>query len=176
MATSYFGISGSSSSLSSSRSPHLVRVRAETCVRDGDVVGDDEVGALAPQFSARVAEEVIALGGERRFHDVAWNACDDVGGSFQIDGEFGRGLLLHLVAAGRGGAVVGHGGGHNERICRARSVLDGLPHLLRCFDRHDANARRIVQGCRRFDEDDVGSTVSALLQRLRSPSSPTTCS
>ena len=121
----------------------------EADVGAGDVVGDDEVAALAGELVAGVGLEVFGFGGEAdegaREAEFAAGGAEDVGVADQFEGE-GVGGLLDLVPGDLGRAVVGDGGGEDGDVARADVVADGVEHLGGGFDREEIDARPARRG------------------------------
>ena len=135
----------------------FIGVAAEDAGAFRDVIGDDEVAALAEQFFPRVGDHVLRLGREADDEAGAFRGARDAGEYVGILDERERRRrrplpLLDLLWRGFD-PPVGHGRGADERI-RREGALDGRKHLARAFDMDHVAAGRIGQGHRPGNERD----------------------
>ena len=83
-------------------------------------------------------------------------AAEDVGRPLHSDGEVAV-LLLYLVVGHGGGAVIGHGSGHDQNVHLVEAAGHGLVHLLGCRDGDILGEPHRLQGRRAVDEGDFGT-------------------
>ncbi len=136
-----------------------VGVVAETHLRSGNVVGNDDVEVLAGQLSAGVFNEVRRLGRETH-EDLPRSFCGteagkDVGRWLEHDR---RRTVLFLPLALRNGnrSEVGDRGGHDDDIGTGSCRINRSLHLGRSLDRDLGETRRsFTHKGNRCDERDL---------------------